>query len=71
MNTVLTGIFFDKDKRLPKIPKTKLVVTGGDRSFSKYALTLWNNLSYSMKDTKCLELFKSKLKTKLFSEAYH
>ncbi len=24
-----------------------------------------------MKDTKCLELFKSKFKTKLFSEAYH
>ncbi len=30
-----------KNKRLLKVPKTKLV-TGGDRSFSKYAPTLWN-----------------------------
>ncbi len=59
-----------KDKHLLKVHKTKLV-TEQDRSFSQYVPILGSNLSHSMKGTKCQELFKSTLKTKLFSEAYH
>jgi len=59
-----------RDNRILVVPKTKLV-SGGDRSFSKYAAVLWNNLPSTMKDIKDVNVFKSKLKTMLFCDAYN
>ena len=58
-----------KDKHLLYDPRTKLV-SGGDRSFTKYAPVLWNNLPFYMRVTTDLESFKTDLKTLLFSKAY-
>ena len=58
-----------KDKHLLYDPMTKLV-SGGDRSFTKYAPVLWNNLPFYMRVTTDLESFKTDLKTLLFSKAY-
>lgn len=59
-----------RDKKLMFVPRTKLV-TGGDRSFSKYAPVLWNALPDSMKFNDDLNSFKSQLKTLLFARSYN
>ena len=50
-----------KDKYVMVTPKTKLV-SGGDRSFSKYAPILWNKLPVFMKENNDLPSFKVQLK---------
>ena len=57
------------DKNLLVVPVTRLK-TFGDRAFSKAAPKLWNNLPSDIRSTKTLSLFKSRLKTHLFAEAY-
>ena len=42
----------------------------GDRRFSVIAPKLWNNLPKDIKDIKCIESFKTSLKTFLFNEAF-
>ena len=51
------------------VPKSKLV-TYGDRSFSVIAPTLWNDLPIDVKDCDTVPIFKRKLKTYLFTQAY-
>jgi hypothetical protein len=50
-----------------RIPKTKLV-TFGDRAFSKAAPLLWNNLPETVRQAPSVGIFKSRLKTHLFSQ---
>ena len=49
--------------------KTKRTL-GDDRSFSVAASTLWNKLPRELRDLKDFNLFKQKLKTHFFIEAY-
>ena len=51
-----------------KIPKTRLK-SYGDRAFSHAAPTLWNKLPLEIKSASSLDLFKSKLKTHMFSNS--
>jgi hypothetical protein len=53
------------DSRLFKIPRYNKK-TQGQRSFSHYAPSLWNNLPYSVRHSSTLEQFKRSLKTHLF-----
>jgi hypothetical protein len=52
------------------VPRTKLKYYG-DRSFSKCAPVLWNNLPLELRQATELTQFKSKLKTHLFKAAYN
>ena len=54
---------------LLKVPATRQV-TYGDRCFQKAAPLLWHALPRYLRLTNDLELFKSKLKTYLFTQAY-
>jgi hypothetical protein len=58
------------DKSLLVIPKTRLV-TYGDRSFSHAAPTLWNKLPIDIRNSSSVQMFKGKLKTYLFKQAYN
>ena len=58
----------DKDSLL-LIPKTKMV-NYGDRSFSKAAPQLWNNLPSYIRNSPSVESFKKKLKTFMFDKAF-
>ena len=49
------------------VPKTRLK-TYGDRSFAKAAPTLWNSLPQNIRESESLEVFKTSLKTHLFSQ---
>ena len=51
-----------------KVPKTRLK-SYGDRAFSHAAPKLWNKLPLEIKSASTLELFKSKLKTHMFSSS--
>ena len=51
------------------VPKSKLV-TYGDRAFSVIAPSLWNDLPIEIKDCDTVPIFKRKLKTYLFTQAY-
>lgn len=43
----------------------------GDRAFSRTAPRLWNSLPQPVRDSSSLPLFKSRLKTFLFTQAYN
>src|SRR4029434_932020 len=51
---------------IPRISNT----TVGGRAFSYRAPLLWNNLPASIRDADTLPIFKSRLKTFLFSASY-
>lgn len=51
------------------VPKTKLK-TAGDRSFSRAAPTIWNDLPRNIKQAASLSVFKKELKTQYFRSAY-
>ena len=51
---------------VPRINK----VTSGSRAFSYKAPQLWNNLPVSVRDSDTASIFKSRLKTYLFSQAF-
>ena len=57
------------DQSLLKIPQTNLK-TRGDRSFSAVAPTLWNKLPPHVRASQTLPVFKSRLKTYLYSMAF-
>ena len=48
----------------------KSKVTLGDRSFTFAAPKLWNTLPFEVRDSKSLDIFRSKLKTHLFRLAF-
>ncbi|KAI5086287.1 hypothetical protein C0J45_1051, partial [Silurus meridionalis] len=52
---------------VPQIMKT----TAGGRSFSYKAPQLWNSLPTSVRDSDTVSVFKSRLKTYLFSQAFY
>ncbi|KAI5086528.1 hypothetical protein C0J45_2243, partial [Silurus meridionalis] len=52
---------------VPQIMKT----TAGGRSFSYKAPQLWNSLPISVRDSDTVSVFKSRLKTYLFSQAFY
>ncbi|KAI5614735.1 hypothetical protein C0J50_3444, partial [Silurus asotus] len=51
---------------VPQIMKT----TAGGRSFSYKVPQLWNSLPISVRDSDTVSVFKSRLKTYLFSQAF-
>ena len=51
------------------VPKTKLV-NYGDRSFSKAAPQLWNNLPSKIRHSPSVDSFKSRLKTYMYQKAF-
>ncbi|KAI5087106.1 hypothetical protein C0J45_24357, partial [Silurus meridionalis] len=51
---------------VPQIMKT----TAGGTAFSYKALQLWNSLPISVRDSDTVSVFKSRLKTHLFSQAF-
>ena len=55
---------------LLEYPKGKSFPTLGDRAFVSAAPRLWNNLPSAVRDVHSLTLFKAKLKTFLFQEAF-
>ena len=57
-------------KKLLHVPRSQLV-TCGDRTFSKAAPLLWNNLPSDLHSKQTLEAFKTGLKTCLFSRYYN
>ena len=58
-------------KQVRKIKQEQLSsVKYGDRSFTCAAPKLWNALPFEVRDSKSLDIFKSKLKTHLFHLAF-
>ena len=55
-------------EKLLKVPKVNL--KAGNRSFSYSAPTVWNSLPLHLRNTNTLSLFKSRLKTHLFTCAF-
>ena len=55
---------------LLKVPKTRLT-THGDRAFSVYGPTLWNNLPLDLRLSSSVDCFKKELKTRLFKKAFN
>ena len=51
------------------VPKSRLI-TKGDRAFAVAAPKLWNSLPFNIRSAQTLEIFKSSLKTYLFSLAF-
>ena len=43
----------------------------GEAAFSCYAVRLWNRLPLDIKTSPTISIFKSRLKTKLFTDAFH
>ena len=56
-------------KALVVVPKTR-TATYGDRSFRVAAATLWNGLPADLKDAPSLLVFRKRLKTYLFQQAF-
>ena len=56
-------------EKLLKIPKANLK-SAGDRTFSAAASRVWNSLPPSLRNTPTLSLFKSRLKTHFFHQAF-
>ena len=56
-------------EKLLKIPRTNLK-SAGERAFSSSASKVWNSLPVSLRNTPTLSLFKSRLKTHLFRQAF-
>ena len=59
-----------ENQLLLHVPKTKLP-TGGDRSFSSYAPSLWNKIPAEIRASKNVETFKKQLKTHYFKQAFN
>ena len=55
---------------LLKHPSGRMKKSFGDRSFSVAAPTLWNALPASLRNIKCISIFRSNLKTYLFKLAF-
>ena len=51
------------------VPRSS-TITYGDRAFSIAAPKLWNSLPVTFKDIASLDIFKTKVKTYLFQDAY-
>ena len=58
------------DTLLLKMPTCKTKVTLGDRAFSCAAPKIWNNLPLSIRKSQSVTSFKTKLKTRLFVQAF-
>ena len=59
------------DQSLLTTPTSKTLKTRGDRSFQVAAPELWNNLPLKVRSAQSIEVFKSLLKTHLFSLAFN
>ena len=57
------------DKLTLSIPKVRTLY--GERSFRYHCAVEWNTLPYDIRSCESLDSFKAKLKTYLFSSAYH
>lgn len=57
------------DNNLLSIPATNFV-RYGDRAFSHAAPSLWNKLPHHIRDSTSVDIFKCKLKTFLFQQAF-
>ena len=57
------------DAFLLKMSKTRLV-TFGDKAFSNAGPKLWNSLPYDIRCIDSVDIFKSRLKTYLFRQAF-
>ena len=57
------------NKQLLHIPMTRLR-SYGDRTFSYSSPTLWNHLPYDIRTAPNVDIFKSRLKTYLFQQAF-
>ena len=58
------------DKLLLNVPKIN-TVTYGQPAFSYVAATLWNSIPDNIRNSVTVEIFKTRLKTFLFKEAYN
>ncbi len=56
-------------KRLLQVPQSKLK-TYGDKAFSVAAPSLWNTLPQDIRDSPSVDVFKKRLKTYLFNQAF-
>ena len=56
-------------EKLLKVPKRN-TKTFGERSFSFHAPSVWNSLPYDLRNSSTLPLFKSSLKTHLFTTTF-
>ena len=63
------GLRSDDNVYLLQTQRTPLVC-GGDRAFSAAAPKEWNKLPYNVQSSKDLNIFKTKLKTHLFTICY-
>jgi hypothetical protein len=61
--------FFHDDRNL--LVQTTAKTKCGESAFSVYAAKLWNKLPEEIKNAATTSIFKSKPKTKLFSDAYY
>ena len=57
------------DKTLLEMPQSRTKF--GERAFCYYAPKIWNSLPKDMRSSKSIDTFKKKVKTHLFSLAYH
>ena len=57
------------DKTLLEMPQSRTKF--GERAFCYYAPKIWNSLPKEMRSSKSIDTFKKKVKTRLFSLAYH
>ena len=51
-------------------PKGKFLATLGDRSFSAAAPKVWNSLPAEIRNIRCINVFKSSIKTFLFNQHF-
>ena len=65
-----TRVLRSATQKILQVPSTTLK-TKGDRAFSVAAPTLWNELPFHIKICPTLDIFKSKLKTHLFTLAFN
>ena len=64
------GLWSSITKHLLEVPTTTRH-TFAERSFSVYGPKLWNTLPSSIKESKTIDIFKTNLKTYLFTKAYN
>ena len=57
------------DKTLLEMPQSRTKF--GERAFCYYAPKIWNSLPKDIRSSKSIDTFKKKVKTHLFSLAYH
>ena len=69
MYTPRRTLGISSDKLTLSIPKVRKLY--GDRSFRYHCAVQWNTLQHDIRSCESLDSFKVKLKTYLFSSAYH